>query len=156
MSHKSWLKRLLIGVSKSSRMAPRKRPSFSLVRMEFLEDRTAPATLTWTGAASTIWSDAGNWTGGGVPSAANNVLDFTAGASVAKYTSNNDIAGLTGITINITDASSAGDFTLTGANVGVTAVNHSKTDNQTGATTLNVAMTGVGATITDTAGSLAI
>ena len=32
------------------------------------------------------------------------ILNFTAGASVAKYTATNDIAGLTGMTINITDA----------------------------------------------------
>src|SRR6186997_14262 len=114
MSHKSWLNRFLKGVSKSSRTTPRHRPAFSPVRMEFLEDRTAPATLTWTGAAGTNWNDAGNWTGGGVPSAANNVLNFTAGASVAKYTSTNDIAGLTGITINITDAvgTAGSDFTI--------------------------------------------
>src|SRR6185369_4187964 len=114
MSHKSWLNRFLKSVSKPSRSGPHKRPVFAPVRMEFLEDRTAPATLTWTGAAGTNWSDAGNWTGGGVPSAANNVLNFTAGASVAKYTSNNDIAGLTGITINITDAvnTANSDFTI--------------------------------------------
>src|SRR6478736_6915302 len=134
MSHKSWLNHFLKGISQPARSARRQRPAFSPVRMEFLEDRTAPATLTWTGAASTNWSDAGNWTGGGVPSAANNVLNFTAGASVVKYTANNDIAGLTGITINITDASSAGDFAITGVNVGVTAVTHSKTDNQASST----------------------
>src|SRR6476646_449990 len=104
MSHESWLNRFLKGVSKPSRSIPRKRPAFAPVRMELLEDRTAPATLTWTGASSANWNDAGNWTGGGVPSAANNVLNFTAGASVASYTSTNDIPGLTGITINITDA----------------------------------------------------
>lgn len=85
MSHKSWLNRFLKGVSRPSRSGLHKRPAFSPVRMEFLEDRTAPATLTWTGASGVNWSDAGNWTGCGVPSAANNVLNFTAGASVAKY-----------------------------------------------------------------------
>src|SRR5205809_3574298 len=116
MSHKSWRKALLQRASKAASSPSRKRPAFSPVRLEFLEDRTAPATLTWTGAAGNNWNNAGNWTGGGVPSAANNVLNFTAGASVAKYTSTNDIAGLTGITINITDAvaTAGSDFIIDG------------------------------------------
>src|SRR5215211_2490637 len=132
MSHKSWLKNLFGRGSKSSLTTYRKRPASIRINTELLEDRTAPATLTWTGAAGANWNNAGNWTGGGVPSAANNVLNFTAGASVASYTSTNDITGLTGITINITDAVGAAnsDFTITGANVGLTALTHSKTDNQ--------------------------
>src|SRR3954454_22037543 len=124
MSHKSWLKSLFGRGSKSAPATYRKRPVFSRVQAELLEDRTAPATLTWTGAAGNNWNNAGNWTGGGVPSAANNVLNFTAGASVASYTSSNDITGLTGLTINITDAvaTTGSDFTITGLTAGVTAL----------------------------------
>src|SRR6266446_1437106 len=106
MSRKSWLQGLVERVSKSSRATSRKRPAFSIVKLEFLEDRTAPAALDWTGAAGTNWNNAGNWTGGGVPSATNNVLNFNA-ASATNFTSTNDIAGLTGMTINITDANAA-------------------------------------------------
>jgi len=127
--------------------------------MELLEDRTAPATLTWTGAAGSNWNNAGNWTGGGVPSATNNVLNFTAGASVANYTSTNDISGLTGMTINVTDAVAAAgsDFTINGtASVGITSLTNNKTDSSTTPTTISVPLSGTGATITATAGEVAI
>src|SRR5436190_2179338 len=140
MSHKSWLKGLLQRASRSSKATIGKRPAFSPVRLEFLEDRTAPATLTWTGAAGTNWNNAGNWTGGGVPSAANNVLNFTAGASVAKYTATNDIAGLTGMTINITDAvaTAGSDFTIDGTqSIGITSISNNKTDAATASTTIS-------------------
>jgi hypothetical protein len=158
MSHKSWLKGLMqrVAVSSSSRRIQGKRRAFSPVVVEPLEDRTVPAPLTWTGAAGSTWNNPGNWTGGGVPSAVNNVLNFTAGASVTNYTSTNDIAGLSGMTINITDADATKDFSIGGINVGVTAVTHNKTDNQASSTALDLAMTGAGATVTNTAGVLKI
>jgi fibronectin-binding autotransporter adhesin len=156
MARKSWLQRLF--VSHPIRTASGKRRALSPVRMEPLEDRTAPATLTWTGAAGTNWNNAGNWTGGGVPSAVNNVLNFTAGGGVTNYTSNNDIASLTGLTINIADASATAgnDFTLTGVNAGITALTNNKTDGVASASKIDMAMTGAGATITATAGQLNI
>jgi autotransporter-associated beta strand protein len=36
-------------------------------RLELLEDRLAPAILTWTGQVSALWSDAGNWAEGTTP-----------------------------------------------------------------------------------------
>src|SRR5258706_275665 len=156
MSQNSWLKGLLKRVSKSSQGPARKRPAFSPVNIEILEDRSTPAALDWTGAVSNNWNTAGNWTQNQVPSAANNVLNLDVTSAVTKYASNNDTAGLTGMTTNITDAPPAGDFTITGLNVGVTAVTHSKTDNQAGSTILGLAMTGAGATITDTAGPLTV
>jgi len=157
MSHRTWLKGLLKRVTKSSHLAVRKRPAFSPVNFEMLEDRSVPAALDWTGGgANANWSTPGNWSQNQVPSATNNVLNFGGNAAVSKYVANNDITGLTGLTINITDVTPAGDFTISGVNAGVTAVNHTKTDNQAGSTTLSLAMTGAGATITDTTGALSV
>src|SRR4029079_4522115 len=159
MSHQNWLKGLLRRVIKSTPSTQRKRHPFSPVHFDQLEDRSVPAALDWTGAgANPNWSTAANWSQNQVPSATNNVLNFNSATSgITNFTANNDIAGLTGLTINITDASTAKDFTITGLNLGVTAVTHSKTDNQaTGSTVLGLAMTGAGATVTDTAGSLTI
>jgi autotransporter-associated beta strand protein len=62
--------------------------------LEFLEDRLAPATHTWNGSASNLWSNGSNWTGGspaGDPTAA---LVFP-GGSVMNPANSNDITGLT-------------------------------------------------------------
>ena len=113
----------------------RKRPAFSPVRIEILEDRTTPATLDWTGAAGANWNTPGNWVQNQVPSATNNVLNFSsATAGITSFTSNNDINGLTGLTITITDASTAKDFKITGNNAGIASLTHNKTDNQATAT----------------------
>jgi autotransporter-associated beta strand protein len=119
MARKSWLK-CLVGRS-SSRNIDRKRLAFAPVHVEFLEDRTAPATLDWTGAAGTTWSNPGNWQQNAVPSATNNVLNFNA-ATATAFTSVNDIAGLTGMTISITDANAGAgnDFTINGGNKSAT------------------------------------
>src|SRR5262245_26201924 len=103
MARNSWLKGLVDRVSKSSSATPRKRPAFSPIEVQLLEDRTAPASLTWTGAAGSNWNNTGNWAEGQVPSATNNVLNFDA-ATATNFTSTNDIIGLTGIQINVTDA----------------------------------------------------
>jgi autotransporter-associated beta strand protein len=51
--------------------APRRRPAFrrpsSRPHLELLEDRLAPATHVWSGAVSSLWSDARNWSEGGHP-----------------------------------------------------------------------------------------
>jgi hypothetical protein len=50
-----------------------------LPRLEAVEDRTLPATFTWSGAASALWSDPANWQQGAVPGAADTaVFDDTA------------------------------------------------------------------------------
>ena len=51
MVRQTWLQRLLRGHSKSSAIASRKRPAFSPVKLELLEDRTTP-----TGAD--LWANA--------------------------------------------------------------------------------------------------
>src|SRR5262245_44505331 len=63
------------------------RPQF-----ECLEDRFAPATHTWTGSVSNLWSAAGNWNGGSPAGDNNAVLIFPAGAPLFT---NNDLNNLT-------------------------------------------------------------
>src|SRR5262245_39363697 len=115
MSRKSWLHNLVHRVSKTAAHA-RKRPAFAPVRVELLESRDAPATLTWTGAAGTTWSNSGNWTPSGVPSATNNTLNFNS-TGTTSFTSTNDIAGLTGLQISVTDSDNAAghDFLISGS-----------------------------------------
>src|SRR4051812_26175628 len=50
MSPTSWINRLFLGALPSSAMVSRKRRAFSPIKLEFLEDRTAPAGgITSTG-----------------------------------------------------------------------------------------------------------
>lgn len=58
--------------------------------VEPLEDRLVPASLTWTGANSELWSDAGNWKEGKTPymTSEADVLYFDEGA--ARKVSNHD------------------------------------------------------------------
>jgi fibronectin-binding autotransporter adhesin len=69
--------------------------------LELLEDRLVPATHTWTGAASNLWSNGNNWTGGKpVAGEAHTALVFPAGAS--NVLNVNDVAGLTLESISFT------------------------------------------------------
>src|SRR5262245_41339327 len=102
MLRKTWLDGLLHRISEAPKRSGRKRRPFSPVTIDVLEDRTTPVALDWTGAVSTKWNNPGNWSQNQVPSAANNVLNFGGAAAVTNYTSDNDISGLTGQTINIT------------------------------------------------------
>jgi autotransporter-associated beta strand protein len=65
--------------------------------LEQLEDRTVPATFTWTGLESTLWSDADNWGEHRVPGAADpekdDVLVFPKVGAV-NFTSVNDIGAV--------------------------------------------------------------
>src|SRR5438105_566646 len=67
-----------------------RRPRLSLER---LDGRIAPATLTWTGAVSTLWSDPGNWQGGAVPANGDTLVFPSVG--VTNRTTTDDIASLT-------------------------------------------------------------
>jgi autotransporter-associated beta strand protein len=97
-------------------------------RLEALEDRTVPATLTWNGSVDANWSDTGlssfsttvsNWTNsdgsntGAVPQAGDDLV-FPAGA--ANLASNNDLNGLSVHSINFQD----GGYTLGGNPLTVT------------------------------------
>src|SRR5262245_50094840 len=156
MSCKSWLRRRFSDVKKDAARGP-KRPTSAPVRIELLESRLAPAALDWTGAAGANWSTPGNWAQNQVPSATNNVLNFSSATpSINNFSTNNDIAGLAGLTINITDASAAKDFTIAGLNAGIASSSNNKTDGRASATSVTMPMSGTGATIAATAGKLAI
>ena len=61
----STLKRWLgLAGEKPCRIRPR--PTFKL-KFDQLEDRLAPATVTWVGAAGATWSVAANWSPAQVP-----------------------------------------------------------------------------------------
>jgi hypothetical protein len=49
------------------------------------------------------------------------VVFNTAATGLSSLTSNNDITGLTGLTIQISDASGTGNFAIGGSNVGLAA-----------------------------------
>jgi hypothetical protein len=82
----------------------------------------------------------------------------TATAGLVNLTANNDIAGLTGLSINIVDTNSATgkDFALTGLGIGVSSLTNNKTDTTPSATNVALPLTGAGASLTAIAGGLAI
>ena len=68
-SFESMMKRFFGRRSASSR-----RPCWTRLRLEYLEDRLAPAAVSWTGNAGTPnWSDADNWSNDAVPGSADDV-----------------------------------------------------------------------------------
>ena len=77
--------------------------------IERLEGRLLMATHVWSGVLSSTWSDPGNWSAGGAPSAAESdvVLEFP--ASPATLSLNNDIVGL-----NVNSISFADMYTMNG------------------------------------------
>src|SRR5262245_47030384 len=61
-------------------------------RLEALENRLAPAAHQWTGAASTLWSNASNWVGGSPAGDANAVLIFP--STPTRFTSTNNLGNI--------------------------------------------------------------
>src|SRR5262249_10219452 len=86
------------GKAPSARTPRRRRPAFRRpscrLHVEALEDRLAPATLTWSGDAGPAWSEPRNWVGGITPymTAESDDLIFPRG-SVRNHTSNQDQPG---------------------------------------------------------------
>jgi autotransporter-associated beta strand protein len=77
--------------------------------VERLETRLVPATHTWTGATSGLWSVGANWTGGSPAGDPNAVLVFPGGA--ANLANTNDLVSLT---IQSITFSGSDDYTLGG------------------------------------------
>src|SRR5579859_2622017 len=82
-------------------------------RLECLEDRLSPATHTWTGASSNLWSDGKNWTGGAPTADTSADLVFPPGAS--NLTNTNDITNLIFASITYTGSG----YTTTGNRVSI-------------------------------------
>lgn len=85
------------------RPASRKRPASSRPRLEFLEDRTLPATITWTGDAdNATWHTPGNWDISGtspvqhrVPGSGDDVVIRTVTSLITYSTGSTSIHSLT-------------------------------------------------------------
>src|SRR5690349_4956744 len=75
------------------------------------------AAHTWTGATSTAWSNAGNWSGGTPSGDATAALTFPS-SGVTRFTSNNDLAGTTPIA---SMTFQQGGFLVTGNAISVTS-----------------------------------
>jgi autotransporter-associated beta strand protein len=88
-SHSRKPRRATAGVLRAASAAAAARP------VEQLEGRLLMATHVWSGAASSTWSDPGNWSAGGAPSASESDVVLQFPAAPATLSLNNDIIGLT-------------------------------------------------------------
>src|SRR5205085_2322936 len=57
-------------------------------RVEPLEDRTVPSTVTWTNPSGGDWDTPGNWSGGAVPGAGDDVVISQPGAVTITHAQN--------------------------------------------------------------------
>ncbi len=58
------------------------------LRVEPLEDRTVPSTVTWTNPAGGDWDTPGNWSGGAVPGAGDDVVINQPGGATITHAQN--------------------------------------------------------------------
>src|SRR5262249_50893250 len=80
----TWWQRLAKqGVTRIGRgsQVPVRGPCRHRLELELLEHRLAPATHTWTGATSNLWSDNTNWNGGSPAGDTSAVLVFPGGTA---------------------------------------------------------------------------
>jgi autotransporter-associated beta strand protein len=117
-----------------------------------------PATCNWIGTVNSNWSNSGNWQGGVAPSSNDTVVFDTTtvgfAGTAAAFAPNNDITGLSGLTIIINDASAARDFNLKGNAVGLGAAGITSTVSSGNNATEAMALTlSTATTITANAGS---
>jgi autotransporter-associated beta strand protein len=84
-----------------------------------------PSALHWTGAAGSNWGTAGNWAEGVVPTGNQTVVFDTTtpgfAGTAAAFAPNNDLTGLTGMSVLVVDNSAAGDFAVTGTGIGLSS-----------------------------------
>ncbi|MBV9125565.1 MAG: hypothetical protein JO112_19625, partial [Planctomycetes bacterium] len=109
------------------------------LRLEALEPRLAPATITWNNPAGGDWGVAGNWKGGVLPGSGDDVVipNLAAGITIIHSTGTDTVKSLTasegvtltGGTLTVTGnlQVSGGVLTLQGGTLaGATATNGSK------------------------------
>jgi hypothetical protein len=102
---------------RTPRPGPHSRP-----RLELLEDRRAPAVLTWVGPSGGEWSVGSNWDAGRAPAAAADAVIDTPGVtavhgqsvldSVRSINGRGGLVMAAGGLINLTAPSTLGDFTM--------------------------------------------
>lgn len=89
-----WCQRWLKGQFAVAKKKPSRRPSWGRVSLESLEDRLAPATYTWRGTASGLWSNPQNWVGSNPPQLSDPEVRLIFGTeATSNRTTMNDIAG---------------------------------------------------------------
>ena len=77
----------------NGKCAPRKqRPACFRPRLDLLEDRTLPSTVTWINAAGGDWDTPANWDANRVPNLADDAVINLTGITVTHATSANDSA----------------------------------------------------------------
>jgi hypothetical protein len=70
----NWLARCLTHTSRSRRRADRRKVCSRRPRLEILEDRTLPSTVSWINPAGGDWSNPANWSTGQLPGANDDVV----------------------------------------------------------------------------------
>jgi fibronectin-binding autotransporter adhesin len=128
---------------------------------ESLEDRRLLASFHWTGAVDGNWGTPGNWQENSAPQqGSEHTLVFdTDNVTGPHYSTNNNITGLTHITIQIVDSNPAAgaDFTLSGNAVGLSAAGLTHTTGAaTDGTTISLQLTGSGGITTSGSGTLTL
>jgi fibronectin-binding autotransporter adhesin len=117
----------------NSHRGPKRRPGRQPLVLEQLESRLTPATHTWTGAFSTLWSTNANWIGGSPAGDSSANLVFPA-SGVTNFSSNNDAA--TG-SINSLDFKGSG-FSVMGSSFSIAnGTDGLLAENSTGVNTIN-------------------
>lgn len=111
------------GCSNTSFIMPRQATSFIFFSLFFLFFSVSlfAATKTWTGAVSTDWNTAGNWSASGVPGAADDVIIPTtpSGGRMPVITSGTISAKSVTIQAGASLTQSGGTLTISGANIDI-------------------------------------
>src|SRR5262245_42822264 len=107
----SW--RAQVSSSRNPSHGPRKRrPAFVKPWAEVLEDRTAPAVVTWDGGGGNFdWSTPANWSGDVLPGAGDDVvIDFGAIDSTLTFAGGNSTVN--SLTCHVPLVVSGGEFLM--------------------------------------------
>jgi fibronectin-binding autotransporter adhesin len=91
----------------------------ALLRLEDLEERVTPAVFTWTGAVSSDWSNAGNWTpGSGTDAGILGIPDAPGDSAVFGNASNVTVNVSAPVTVDsITFSNTSGAYTIGGSQI---------------------------------------